>query len=84
MYICATPLLLDWQFPAFIGARKVSGIWRWHGRLTEPMTYEWWGDSHPTGGDRYCINFGPLVKYKFNDINCGASKYFLCERERNS
>ena len=76
-------LFLDWQFSVFIGIHKVNDIWRWQGRLTEPITYGWWGDNNPSGGDRYCIGVGPNVKYKFNDFHCQNEKYFFCERVGN-
>ena len=75
--------LLDWQFPAFLGIQNVSGLFRWQGRLTEPITYEWWNDNNPTGGERYCINVGPNSKYQFNDLPCEMSMYFFCEKESN-
>ena len=81
MHICNNVLLLDWQSLSFIGARTVNGMWRWDGRVTEPITYEWWGESQPTEKSQYCM--GTSAEYKFRNIYCHGQKNFFCERVHN-
>ena len=83
MFLCTALLLLDWEIGAFIGGRKVNGIWRWHGRLTEPLAYTWWGNNQPSGGGQDCMGASSVVQYKFNDLFCGNKKYFFCEKASN-
>ena len=83
MYICATLLLLDWGFSTFLGARKVSGQWRWQGRVTERIAYDWWATNQPSGGSQICLGTSEWDKYKFNDVFCDSEKYFLCEKASN-
>ena len=76
-------LLLDWQGPSLIGGREVNGIWRWQGRVTGVVGYDWWADNRPSG-NRDCIDVNQYLKYKFNDISCTFAKlYFFCEKEQN-
>ena len=76
-------LLLDWQGPSLIGGRYVDGIWRWQGRVTGVVGYDWWADNQPSG-DRYCMDVNLPPEYKFNDMHCdSASPYFFCEKSQN-
>ena len=77
-------LFLDWQFSAYIGARKESGQWRWQGRVTGWLTYDWWADGKPSLENKNCLHVGGPIGYKFNNRFCGNPKYFYCERVRNS
>ena len=76
-------LLLDWQGSSLIGGRYVDGIWRWQGRVTEEIGYDWWADNQPSG-DGDCMNVDPYINYKFNDIHCTfAPLHFFCEKATN-
>ena len=77
-------LFLDWQFSAYIGARKKNDQWIWHGRVTGSLTYDWWGNNQSSGKNKNCLNVGASIDYKFNDLVCVNQNYFYCERVRNS
>ena len=70
---------VDWQAHSHIGGRKIDGVWKWQGRLTGEITYDWWGSGDPNG-DGECLGFHGLT-LKFNDQACtgGHSFKFFCE-----
>jgi cysteine-rich repeat protein len=64
----------------WIGAQKVNGSWTW---ITgEPWSYEPWEMNQPDG-DGDCAELGCPAdndKSVLNDLPCGDSQPFLCER----
>ena len=72
-------LLIGWQGSLHIGGKRINGVWRWQGRITGEITYNWWSIGEPSN-DGDCMSLQPAY-HKFNDLHCDhILAHFLCER----
>ena len=71
-------LLIGWQEPLHIGGRKIDDVWRWQGRITGEITYNWWSTGEPSNYGN-CMIFFP-TDHKFTNLRCDIPTHFLCER----
>ena len=62
----------------WIGGRSGQTGWKWSGRSTELIDYNWWVPGEPNG-DGPCVTVLPDT-YKFNDAPCSIDLPFFCEK----
>lgn len=72
---------------AWIGLRKVNGVWTWDGRLKTAITFDMWDVDQPNleSSENCVLSEGIAARYRLHDYPCDQNiNSSICERSSTS